>query len=97
MDERFAMPRTLDDPPLFFLWSFDEAAIVVLCGMMGGLMAGSLFIPGIVIGVVGARQFGRIKVEGGRGMLARALYWYTPSEWWFPSVTPSSVREYVGG
>jgi conjugal transfer pilus assembly protein TraL len=97
MDERFAIPRTLDDPPLFFLWNFDEAAVVILWGMLCGLLSGKLFIPGIVIGVLCARQFARVKTEGGRGLLVRALYWYTPSDWWFPTVTPSHVREYLGG
>jgi type IV conjugative transfer system protein TraL len=95
MDERYLIPRTLDDPPLFFMWSFDEAALVLIWALLGALLG--LLLPALVLGVICARLFNRMKAEGGRGLLVRILYWYTPSSWWFPSIAPSCVREYVGG
>lgn len=97
MDERFAIPRTLDDPPLFFLWPFDEAAVVVTWTIFGSLLGSHCLVAGMLAGIACARLFARVKVEGGRGLLVRALYWYTPSEWWFPTATPSHQREYLGG
>ena len=97
MDERFMIPRTLDDPPLFFLWAFDEAMVVVVGTVFGALMGKAMILAGLGVGIWGARSFGKLKVEGGRGLLIRALYWHTPSEWWFASATPSYVREFVGG
>jgi conjugal transfer pilus assembly protein TraL len=97
MDERFKIPRTLDDPPLFFLWPFDEAMVVIVGTVFGAMMGKVMILVGLAVGIWGARSFARLKTEGGRGLLIRALYWYTPSDWWFPSLTPSHVREYVGG
>lgn len=97
MDDAFAIPRTLDDPPLFFMWQIDEASVVILWGLLCGVLSGMMFVPGVVFGIVCAKQLAKVKAEGGRGLLIRALYWYTPSDWWLPSLTPSHVREYVGG
>ena len=97
MDERFAIPRTLDDPPLFFLWSADEAMIVIIGTVFGAMLGKVMILVGLAVGIGSARSFARLKSEGGRGLLIRALYWYTPPDWWFASATPSHVREYVGG
>lgn len=91
------IPRTLDDPPLFFLWQADEAMLVVVGTIFGALMGKVLILVGLAVGIWGARSLGTLKAEGGRGLLIRALYWYTPSDWWFPSLTPSHIREYIGG
>ena len=97
MDERFFIPRTLDDPPLFFLWNFDEAVVVIACAIIGSLVGKAMILPGLGAGMLGARFLARVKAEGGRGLLVRAAYWYTPSDWWFPTATPSHQREYIGG
>jgi len=97
MDDRFYIPRTLDDPPLFFLWAFDEASLFIACALLGGMLGKELAILGVVMGWVAARGLARIKQQGGRGLLVRVLYWYIPSEWWFPTLTPSWAREYLGG
>ena len=98
MEERFYIPRTLDDPPLFFMFQFDDAMVFIACVVICALMGTALmFIVGIVLGMTVAKAYGRLKEEGGRGLLIRILYWYTPSEWWFRSMTPSHVREYIGG
>ncbi|MGQ0622195.1 MAG: type IV conjugative transfer system protein TraL [Panacagrimonas sp.] len=95
MDGRFVIPRTLDDPPLFFMWNFDEAVIVIVLAILFGIL-GQL-VPGAVLGYVLARAYARLKAQGGRGLLMKALYWTTPSDWWLPSRAPSHIREYVGG
>ncbi len=95
MDEaHFLIPRRLDDPPQFFLWDADEAVLVIFFVLLGALLG--LIVPGAVIGLLLARGFTRVKAEGGRGIIPRFLYWYTPSQWWFRSRAPSHVREYLG-
>lgn len=95
MDGRFFIPRTLDDPPLFFLWKFDEAVIVIIMAILFGIL-GQL-VPGALFGYLIAKAYARLKAQGGRGLLMKALYWMTPNDWWFPTVAPSHVRDYIGG
>ena len=95
MDEaHFLIPCRLDDPPQFFLWDADEAVLVIFFVLLGALLG--LIVLGAVIGLLLARGFTRVKAEGGRGIIPRFLYWYTPSQWWFRSRAPSHVREYLG-
>lgn len=98
MEERFYIPRTLDDPPLFFMWALDDAA-VFLCGIILFSLMGSalMFLVGCATGLAAARGYARLKQAGGKGFVVRALYWYSPSDWWFRSPAPSHVREYIGG
>ena len=71
---------------------------VIAYQSVGGLALAPVgFALAFVIGIACAKQLAKVKAEGGRGLLVRALYWYTPSDWWLPSLTPSHVREYVGG
>ena len=93
-DAHFLIPRHLDDPPQFFLWDADEAMLVVFFVLLGALLG--LIIPGALIGFLLGRGFARVKAEGGRGVIPRVLYWYTPSQWWLRSRAPSHVREYLG-
>jgi conjugal transfer pilus assembly protein TraL len=92
--EHYLIPRRLDDPPQFFFWDADEAILVIFFALMGALL-GQILV-GAVIGLLLARGFARVKAEGGRGIIARFLYWYTPSSWWFRGRAASHVREYVG-
>ena len=50
--------------------------------------------PGALIGFLLGRGFARIKAEGGRGVIPRVLYWYTPSQWWLLG-TPRVLRLWV--
>ena len=54
----------------------------------------------MILGIVAAAIFGRfyahLKEEGGRGLLPRILYWYTPSSYWLSQYLPSYAREYLG-
>jgi len=98
VEERFYIPRTLDDPPMFLLWHFDTAAVFLVCVILFSILgSGTMFVLGCVSGMGLSRAYSELKQEGGRGLLIRVLYWYTPSEWWFRSSAPSHVREYIGG
>jgi conjugal transfer pilus assembly protein TraL len=89
------IPRNLDAPPLFFLWEADTALLFVAAVLLGALFGSFLF--GVVLAVLAVRGYRRLKEEGGRGLIVRLLYWYTPSESWVSHHLPSHVREYYGG
>lgn len=92
--EKYLIPRRLDDMPQLFFWDADVAVIAIACILLGSLFA--LPIPGAVLGILLARAFARLKHEGGAGMVVRFLFWYTPSDWWLPSRAPSWQREFIG-
>ena len=92
---KYWIPRTLDDPPLFFIWEFDSAAVFLLSFMLG--LVADQFILGVTVGFLLTKGYVKLKEEGGLGLLQRFMYWHTPSEWWLTKSTPSHKREYIGG
>ena len=96
MDEQdYWIPRTLDDPPLLFMWEMDIAFIVICCLILGGLL--NMFMIGVLMAYVIARGYAYLKDEGGSGLIIKILFWYTPSDVWFSKRLPSHIREYIGG
>jgi len=85
--ELYLIPRRLDDPPQFFFWDADEAILVIVFTLIGALLG--LILVGLVVGLLAARGFARVKAEGGRGIVTRFLYWYTPSRWWLRRTLPA--------
>ncbi|MDD5394853.1 MAG: type IV conjugative transfer system protein TraL [Thiothrix sp.] len=92
--EKYLIPRRLDDMPQLFFWDADVAVIAIAFILLGGLFG--LIIPGLILGVGIARAFSRLKHDGGKGMMVRFLYWYTPSDWWLKSRAASWQREFIG-
>ena len=94
-NEDFWIPRTLDAPMLFFIWSADSAIVFIVWAILGAVMGGLGFLFGIVIGFFFFRSYERLKEEGGSGLMLKILYWFTPSQW--ASIrNPSHIREHVG-
>lgn len=93
-DQDFWIPRTLDAPPMIFFWEADTAVIAIFWLVIGGLMA--MPILGLVLAVICCKGYAYMKEEGGRGLIVRILYWYTPSGQWLSKRFPSHVREYFG-
>jgi len=95
MDEQnYWIPRTLDAPPMIFLWEIDSASIAIFWIVAGGLMG--MPILGCVFAYLMCVAYAHIKEEGGQGLLVRILYWYTPSSSWLSKRFPSHVREFFG-
>jgi len=92
--EHYWIPRTLDAPNLFFLWEADSALLFMAVVFMFSLM--SMFLIGLVMGVIAIKLLARIKEEGGKGLFLRVLYWYTPSDLWFNDDRASHLREFLG-
>ena len=93
--EIYLIPRRLDDPPQFFFWDADEAILVIVFTLIGALL-GQILV-GLVLGLLLARGFARVKAEGGRGIVTRFLYWYTPSRWWLRRTLPLRQHPPVPG
>lgn len=89
------IPRQLDAPPLFFMWEADVAMIYVFWIFMGAIL--NMFLLGLVMAIIFGRGYARLKEEGGRGLIMKLLYWYTPSDLWLSKKHPSYIREYIGG
>lgn len=91
-----AIPNQHDDPPKLLLWEFDQALIFMI-GLVFGIVA-EMLLPGMVCSLLLARWYGQKKVGRHRMYVMHLLYWYLPSDWLmpFPSLPPSSTREFIG-
>lgn len=94
-EDDFWIPRNLDAPPLLWMWEADSAVLVVVCVMLGGLL--NMLLVGILLAVLLGRGYQHLKAEGGRGLIMKTMFWYTPSVYWLSNRIPSHIREYIGG
>lgn len=69
------IPRRLDAAGKFLFWDLDVAAIGVL-GMMVGLGTGFPML-GLIVGIVLAFAYSKLKSGKHPGMAAHLLYWWT--------------------
>ncbi len=92
--EDYWIGRNLDAPQLFFMWEADRAYFAMLW-VLGGMLMGSTIL-GVMAAMIFGRLYAQIKEEGGKGLLPRILYWYTPSSYWLSSYLPSCAREFLG-
>lgn len=92
----FAIPSKHDDPPKLLMWDFDQALIFMI-GVVFGIVSGLLFL-GVVLGVWIVRWYGKRKAGKHRMYVVHLMYWYLPSQlvFQFPSLPPSSTREFIG-
>ncbi|RME81011.1 MAG: type IV conjugative transfer system protein TraL [Caldilineae bacterium] len=100
-EERYLVPRRLDDPPQFFLWDFDEAALVIACTVLFSISGGLGFLVGIALGLLAARGLSTLKLQGGLSTILAFLWWYSWSDpWWrakhASNQASNSCRELVG-
>lgn len=96
VDENCRIPRTLNDPPLMFLWELDTACIFIVWCILGAILGGSGLIFGMVVGMFCTRGYSRLKEEGGRGLIVKMMYWFTSASIFFSKENPSHIREHIG-
>lgn len=70
--------------------------MVFICGFVVGGVMGMFFLA-VLFSWGLARAYSRLKEIGGKGLLVKLFYWWTPSKWWLSRQLPSHVREYIGG
>lgn len=93
--DEYWVPRNLDAPPLLLMWEADTAILFFGVFLFGSVFGSVLFAT--LVAVLCARAYRRLKEEGGRGLIVRLLYWYTPYGTWLRRHLPSHIREYYGG
>ena len=90
------IPRTLDDPALLFLWEWDTAVVFLVWAIMGAILGGLGLLFGMFMGAICTRGYARLKEEGGRGLIAKMIFWFTPLSGLFSANNPSHIREHIG-
>jgi len=93
LDKKYYVPRHLDDPPKFLLWSLDEAMVLLVPFIIGVLL--SQVVIGMVLGVLSMLMVRRLKSKEGSNILFSLLYWHFPINR-FSHTPPSYIRTYIG-
>ena len=98
-NDDFKIPRFLDHPMLFPIWTKGET----ICVMLPVLLLWFTFkdatgvLLGGVIGTTIFKYFRQFKAEYGEYILPRLFYWYFPTELSrIKAFPPSHIREYIG-
>lgn len=95
MDENdYLIPRTLDNGALFFMWEADNAVLAMMWVILGGVL--NMFLVGVLFAFLFTRGYASLKEEGGKGLIVRVIYWFSPSDMWLSKRLPSYLREYIG-
>lgn len=93
--ESFYIPRSLDAPPLFFIWEADTALVYFVILILS--LAMDMLVIGLFLAIVVGRSYSRLKEQEGSGLLLKMIYWFMPSQIISKDYLPSHIREYVGG
>lgn len=91
-EQNFWIPRTLDAPNMFFLWESDMAMLFITIFILGGVL--DMALVGVLVAYFTVKGYARLKEDGGRGLLAKVMYWYLPGLG--ENRFPSHIREYLG-
>lgn len=87
------VPRELDAGAKIFIWDFDVSALFVT-GFAIGVMVGSLLV-GVVLGIVFAKAWSKLRQGRAKGYGIHTLYWYLPGKP-FRRSPESFRREFMG-
>jgi type IV conjugative transfer system protein TraL len=94
--DNYIIPKLLDAPNMA-LWFEADTAAIGLSGLVTlALPVQPLHVLGaIILSVVVARYYARIKTGGGRGLVHQMVYWYLPGNEKNQPINPA-IREYRG-
>lgn len=72
--KRIFIPRTVDKPPIFLLWSAEEVMMMTVCMSIGMLVdyAMIMFLGSLLL----VKKFRQFETQHPDGYLLHALYWY---------------------
>ena len=87
------IPRNLNAPPMFFIFESDIAVGYIAIILVFSVM--NMFIVGFFFAEMFRRGYSRIKNEGGRGLIMRMLFWFTPVQL-SDNEVGSEYREFYG-
>jgi type IV conjugative transfer system protein TraL len=96
--EKFYIPKHLDAPPRFLLWSVDEAMSALIPVFLGAVMSLGIFTP--IIAIISFKTWKKIKgssnSSGGQGFVKTFIYWNYPSKILGLKATPdSAIKNYI--
>lgn len=74
MSETLKLPRSVDDPPIVLLWSFDELGAFFTCFLIGFLLQQVLVM--VAIGYFIVRVMRRFQNTKPRAHLIHLMYWW---------------------
>lgn len=100
MSEDYRIPRFLDEPELFPIWTKGETAFMAI-PTVGGffIFQGKGLLLGLVIGITLLKLFKNFKLAHGAHALKAASYWFLPRRFFiynlYRALPPSHIREYI--
>lgn len=74
--QKYLIPRYLDEPAKVLIFTMDEIAAIVVCGLAGLYLAH--FLPGVLAGLGLVAALRRLKRGGGINILLYLAYWRLP-------------------
>lgn len=94
--EAYYIPRRLDDPDRFFIWTVDELGIICTPFILG--IAWGYFATGFAVGIGLYLLWKKVKGIDGINFANALIYWYLPSQrlLGFRLTPPSYIRFFVG-
>ena len=87
------IPRNLNAAPMFLIFEGDIAFGYIVIVLLFSVM--NMFVVGVMAGEIFRRVYSKIKAEGGRGLIVRLLYWFTPLQL-SDGTIGSEYREFYG-
>ncbi len=93
--QKYAIPRYLDEPKRLMLWTVDEVTAFLLPLSLIYWLSDSLLV-GIAIGFISFFGLKKLKGDQNQSFLRALLYWYLPPIIRFRKTPPSFIREYIG-
>jgi type IV conjugative transfer system protein TraL len=100
-NDEFRIPRYLDEPELFPIWTKGESVLVLAPVLFGYLLwRGMGLLVGLVIGVTLLKSAKNFTLKHGRHWFLRLCYWYLPRRFLvynlYRALPSSHIREYIG-
>lgn len=93
--EKFYIPKHLDDSARLLLWPIDEALSFILPMIFGLIM--NLGLIGVICSFLSIFLWRRAKGVGGLSFLKSLIYWYYGSKVLGLKNTPdSAIKNYIG-
>jgi conjugal transfer pilus assembly protein TraL len=93
--EKFYIPKHLDDMSKFLLWEIDEALAFIIPLFLGFMMGKGLF--GLVAAFLCFHFWKKVKGAGGKNLIRSLIYWHYPKSILGLKATPdSSIRNFIG-
>jgi conjugal transfer pilus assembly protein TraL len=94
-NDKYYIPKHLNDPPRWLFWTMDEATILI-SGFALGVLFNHILIAG-VLGIALMLLLKKLKGKEGNSFLLNRAYWYFPlCKQAFKITPPSYIKEYIG-